>query len=120
MKELSGKVTSKGQLVLPAELRRKHKIEAGTKVKFFDDEFGRIIIAPITEEYIERMMGCLAGGPDYLAIWEREHRLEKDFSDKPEQRSRRSHGRESVGKGVLAQSSNSRTRTPKRRATLSA
>ena len=88
MKDLSAKLTSKGQLVIPAELRRKHKIKAGTRVKFLDDEFGRIIVVPITEEYIERMMGCLAGGPDLLAIWEKEHRQEKDFSDKMEERSR--------------------------------
>jgi len=76
MKELSGTVTSKGQLVVPAELRRKHKIKAGTRVHFLEDQFGRIILQPITEEYLESLMGCLADGPDYLAIWEKEHRAE--------------------------------------------
>jgi AbrB family looped-hinge helix DNA binding protein len=73
MKELSATFTSKGQLVVPAELRRKHGIEAGTRVKFLEDQFGRIILQPITEEYIDRVMGCLANGPDLLANWEREH-----------------------------------------------
>jgi AbrB family looped-hinge helix DNA binding protein len=82
MKELSGTFTSKGQLVIPAELRRKHKIRTGTKVNFLEDELGRIVIQPITEEYIDRLMGCLADGPDLLAIWEKEHRAEKDLSDK--------------------------------------
>jgi AbrB family looped-hinge helix DNA binding protein len=76
MKELSGIFTSKGQLVIPAELRRKHGIEAGTRVKFLEDHFGRIILQPITEEYIDRVMGCLASGPDMLANWEKEHRSE--------------------------------------------
>ena len=68
--------TSKGQLVIPAQLRRKHKIEAGTKVKIFEDQFGRIVLQPLTDEYIDRVMGLLADGPDLLASWEKEHREE--------------------------------------------
>jgi len=62
--------------VIPAELRRKYKIGAGTKVRFLEDQFGRIVLHPITEEYVDRVMGLLAGGPDLLAIWEKEHREE--------------------------------------------
>ena len=76
MEELSATFTSKGQLVIPAEIRRKHRIEAGTKVKFLEDQFGRIVLQPITEEYVDRVRGCLAGGPDLLAKWEVEHRKE--------------------------------------------
>ena len=76
MRQPRGTFTSKGQLVIPAELRRKHKIKAGTRVQFLEDQFGRIVLQPITEDYLERLMGCLAGGPDYLAIWEKEHRAE--------------------------------------------
>ena len=76
MRDLCSTFTSKGQLVIPAELRRKHKIEAGTKVKFLEDQFGRIVLQPITEEYIDRVMGFLADGPDLLASWEKEHREE--------------------------------------------
>jgi len=76
MKEVSYTFTSKGQLVVPAELRRKHGIAAGTKVKFLEDQFGRIVLQPITEEYIDRVMGCLADGADLLASWEKEHREE--------------------------------------------
>ncbi len=76
MKEASATFTSKGQLVIPAELRRKHGIEAGTRVKFLEDQFGRIVLQPITEDYVDRVMGCLAEGPDLLAGWEKEHRSE--------------------------------------------
>ncbi len=76
MNELSGTFTSKGQLVIPAELRRKHGIAAGTRVKFLEDQFGRIVLQPITEEYVDRVMGCLASGPDMLANWEKDHRTE--------------------------------------------
>lgn len=77
MSGLSGTFTSKGQLVVPAELRRKHGIEAGTRVTFLEDQFGRIVLQPVTDDYIDRLMGCLANGPDLLAAWEQEHREEK-------------------------------------------
>ena len=76
MKDMSATVTSKGQLVIPAALRRKHKIEAGTKVTILEDQFGRIVLQPVTDEYIDRVMGMLADGPDLLAKWEKEHREE--------------------------------------------
>jgi AbrB family looped-hinge helix DNA binding protein len=76
VKYLSATFTSKGQLVVPVELRRKHGIAAGTKVKFLEDQFGRIVLQPITEDYIDRVMGCLADGPDLLAKWNDEHRRE--------------------------------------------
>ncbi len=76
MKDLSSTFSAKGQLVVPVELRRKHGIQAGTKVKFLEDEFGRIILQPITDDYIDRVRGCLAGEPDLLAQWMREHRAE--------------------------------------------
>ena len=76
MKDACATFTSKGQLVIPAELRRKHKIQAGTKVKILEDQLGRIVLQPITDEFVDRVMGMLAGGPDLLAIWEKEHREE--------------------------------------------
>jgi AbrB family looped-hinge helix DNA binding protein len=76
MSDMSATFTSKGQLVIPAQLRRKHKIEAGTKVQIFEDQLGRIVLQPITDEYIDRVRGMLAHGPDLLAMWEKEHREE--------------------------------------------
>ena len=73
--------SSKGRLVIPAELRRKHKIAAGTKVKVLEDRFSRIVLQPVAEDYVDRVMGLLADGPDLLAIWEKEHR-EEDKRDK--------------------------------------
>ncbi len=76
MRQLRATFTSKGQLVVPAELRRKHGIEPGTRVEFLEDRFGRIVLQPITEDYVDRVMGCLTGGPDLLATWKAEHRNE--------------------------------------------
>ncbi len=76
MSDMSATFTSKGQLVIPVELRRKHGIRAGTRVRFSEDQFGRIVLQPITEEYLDRVMGCLAGGPDLVGEWVRNHRAE--------------------------------------------
>ncbi len=76
MKDMRATFTSKGQLVIPAELRRKHGITAGTRVKLLEDQFGRIVLQPLNEEYIDRVMGSLAHGSDLLANWEKEHREE--------------------------------------------
>ena len=77
MSDLRATFTSKGQLVVPAELRRKHGIGTGTRVRFLEDQFGRIVLQPITEQYIDRVMGYLADGPDLLSKWEKEHREER-------------------------------------------
>jgi len=82
MKELSTTFTSRGRVVAPVDLRRKHKIRAGTRVRFLEDEFGRIVLVPIAEAYIDRVRGCLAGGPDLLAMWEKERRAEGKREDK--------------------------------------
>ncbi len=63
MKQLRATVTSKGQLVIPAELRRKSGIKKGTEVCFLEDELGRIILQPVTEEFIDRLTGSLSGSP---------------------------------------------------------
>lgn len=78
MGDLSATFTSKGQLVVPSKLRKKHGIETGTRVRFLEDQFGRIVLQPITEQYIDRVMGCLADGPDLLEEWEKDHRKEGD------------------------------------------
>ena len=55
-----GTVTSKGQLVIPAELRRKHGITAGTRVRFEDTERG-IVLRPVSEDSIDRLFGIAKG-----------------------------------------------------------
>jgi len=51
-------VTSKGQLVIPAKIRRKYGIKPGTKVCFIErDE--ELLFQPITKEYIRSVCGML-------------------------------------------------------------
>ncbi len=51
---------AKGQIVIPVELRRKLKIEEGTKLSL-TEEGGRLVLQPITDDFIESLHGILAG-----------------------------------------------------------
>jgi AbrB family looped-hinge helix DNA binding protein len=51
-------VTSKGQLVVPARLRRRYGIKAGTKIRFVERD-GEILFQPVTREFIRSLCGVL-------------------------------------------------------------
>lgn len=55
-------VTSKGQVVVPARLRRKFGIKEGTRLNF-TEENGRIIVQPVTKEYINSFCGLFKTKP---------------------------------------------------------
>jgi len=59
MKQLEGVVTTKGQLVIPAKLRRAVQIGQGTRVRFERIQ-GGIAIYPKREDDIDRYRGILA------------------------------------------------------------
>lgn len=58
MKMEAAYVTTKGQLVVPAKLRRKYGIKPGTKV-FFVERGEEILFQPVTREYIRSVCGML-------------------------------------------------------------
>jgi len=51
-------VTSKGQMVVPARLRRKYGIKPGTKICFIERD-GEILFQPVTPGYIRSVCGML-------------------------------------------------------------
>jgi len=51
-------VTIKGQVVIPAKLRRKYGIKNGTLVHFYD-KGGEIRMVPLTHELIDANIGFL-------------------------------------------------------------
>jgi AbrB family looped-hinge helix DNA binding protein len=55
-------VTSKGQVVVPARLRRKYGIKAGTRLNF-TEENGRIVLQPVTKEFIDSFCGVFPSKP---------------------------------------------------------
>ncbi len=52
--------TVKGQIVIPATLRRKYGIKNGTKI-IVTDNGDSIILKPVTEQYLINLQGSLKG-----------------------------------------------------------
>lgn len=73
MKTDTGVVTSKGQLVIPARLRRRFGIKKGTLVSFLEDK-GRLIVQPVTREFIASLRGIDKGGNAYKILMDERKR----------------------------------------------
>jgi AbrB family looped-hinge helix DNA binding protein len=52
--------TVKGQIVIPAKLRRKYGIKNGTKI-IITDIGDAIVLKPVTEQYLRNLQGSLKG-----------------------------------------------------------
>ncbi len=52
--------TVKGQIVIPADLRRKYGIKAGTRIAVIDTGEA-ILLRPVNEESLKRLQGRLKG-----------------------------------------------------------
>jgi len=52
--------TTKGQIVIPAILRRKYGIKEGTRI-IISDNGDSITLKPVTDEYLKRLQGSLKG-----------------------------------------------------------
>jgi len=55
-------VLAKGQIVIPAALRKKFKIQPGSSVKIFENN-NLICIVPPSSNPLEEAMGCLPKHP---------------------------------------------------------
>jgi AbrB family looped-hinge helix DNA binding protein len=74
--------TTKGQVVIPASVRRKLGIKSGTRIQVeVDEENAEIILRPITPEYIKRMAGMFRGTP-LLEDLERERQLDNEREER--------------------------------------
>jgi AbrB family looped-hinge helix DNA binding protein len=65
MKTEVSTVTTKGQLVIPSKLRRKYGIRKGTQVAFVEEK-DRLVLQPLTREFVARLCGSLKGEPPLL------------------------------------------------------
>jgi AbrB family looped-hinge helix DNA binding protein len=70
-------VTSKGQLVIPARLRRKYGIEPGTKVRFVERDH-EILLQPVTKEYVRSVCGLLKSESSATQMLLRERARDKE------------------------------------------
>jgi AbrB family looped-hinge helix DNA binding protein len=78
MKTEVSTVTTKGQLVIPSKLRRKYSIKKGTKVAFVEEE-NRLILQPLTAEFIRSLRGSLSGGPSALKYLLEERKRDREL-----------------------------------------
>jgi AbrB family looped-hinge helix DNA binding protein len=78
MRNETSVVTTKGQLVIPARLRRRFGIKKGTMVTFMEDD-GRIIVQPVTREFIRGLRGSLKGEPSALEVLLDERKRERQL-----------------------------------------
>jgi AbrB family looped-hinge helix DNA binding protein len=76
-------ISSKGQVVVPAELRQRLGLEKGTPATW-SEEGGRLVLTPMTEQRLNEIMGFLKPGPGERSVFEasfeereRERRREK-------------------------------------------
>ncbi len=71
------RATIKGQIVIPAKLRKKFNIRAGTKIHVIEGE-DEIILKPITRTFYHKLRGSLKGKGVLKALaHERAHEKER-------------------------------------------
>lgn len=71
-------VSSKGQIVIPVELRRKYKIKGGTRLSV-NDRDGSILLTPNPYDALLALRGCLSHvEEDVEAWWTQDKRKERE------------------------------------------
>ena len=71
-------VTAKGQVVIPALLRRKLGIRRGTTVQFREKD-GRLELVPLTREYFDSQIGFLKTKGKLLRALMKEKEREREL-----------------------------------------
>ena len=69
-------VSTKGQLVIPSEMRESLGIEPGTRIAV-TLQGHRIILEPVSEKLVDETRGLLAGGPSLSAVLKKEREKDK-------------------------------------------
>lgn len=69
-------VSSKGQFVIPAEIRACLRIEPGTRISVAVED-SRIVLEPVSKALVEKTRGMLKGGPSLSAALKKERRKDK-------------------------------------------
>lgn len=78
MKSEVATVTTKGQLVIPSKLRRKYSIREGTQVAFVEEE-NRLVLQPLTPQFIRTLRGSLKGEPSATKVLQDERKREREL-----------------------------------------
>jgi AbrB family looped-hinge helix DNA binding protein len=67
-------VSTKGQFVIPSEIRDLLGIRPGTRIAV-TQEGSKIVLEPVSEELVDRTRGMFAGGPSLAEDLKRERRI---------------------------------------------
>jgi len=74
-------VSAKGQIVIPAELRKKHNIKRGDRFEL--QEIGnRLVLVPLPEKPFVRLYGTLKGKTSLTRSLQKEHARENEKEDR--------------------------------------
>jgi AbrB family looped-hinge helix DNA binding protein len=74
--------TTKGQIVIPAEIRKSLGIQKGTRIQVeYNKENGTILLRPITAAHVRRLRGSIKG-LDLLGELERERETDRSREDR--------------------------------------
>ena len=71
-------VTAKGQIVIPAKLRRKLGMKKGTPVSVSEQD-GVIMVQPVTDEYLRSLQGILGTKGKLLKALLEEKKKEREL-----------------------------------------
>jgi AbrB family looped-hinge helix DNA binding protein len=77
-------ISSKGQVVIPAELREHLGLEKGTPATWMEER-GRLVLTPITERILDEIQGFLKPRPNQPSMFE-EHFKERKREREKENR----------------------------------
>lgn len=69
-------VSAAGAFVIPENLRNELGIKEGTRLGVYREE-DRLVLQPITKEFIRSLVGCAKGEDSLVEARERDHRIEK-------------------------------------------
>jgi AbrB family looped-hinge helix DNA binding protein len=69
MRSFRAVISSKGQVVIPAELREQYGLDKGTRATW-TEEGGRLVLTPMTMRRIKEIRGFLKPGPGERSAFE--------------------------------------------------
>jgi AbrB family looped-hinge helix DNA binding protein len=81
MKPYRTVISSRGQVVIPAELRQQLGLEKGTRATW-SEERGRLVLTPMTERQLDEIMGFLKPAPGEPSMFE------ESFAERERERKR--------------------------------
>ena len=79
------RATEKGQIVIPAELRKKYGIKKGTRIQVYEHD-DHIVLNPLSAEIIrkrlQKLRGIIKGGPSLTKELEAERARDREKEER--------------------------------------